>query len=495
MSVGALAEELVQRGHECVYLRSGMDYSLRPGMRIRRSEVWKGVGCYSLFNSPNLAPGNFNFRNVGTQVRCAAQAARVVAWVKAAAPDVVHIHALEGFSFDTVAAIRAAGFAVVITPHNYYYLCPQVDLLHDEKRVCTDYEGGVRCVGCLSHAPDPVRYRGWRKRYQTAERVFGPHALADLKSRMGHMRRWAGSLVGGRTGPVADEVEEGSRGEMPTPLPAAERDVEARLLAANGHLVVLNEYGERRRAAVEALNSANTVLCPSRFLSRVYGAFGVAADRLRVVPLGQPHFDEMNERARDGAFYERSPWNAGGGGWERPLRFAFFGNCFPNKGLATLCTAIQRLAPDVSARSHFVIRASGDDAAFRAAMRGFANVSFLGKYDLGQLVTTPGEYDVCVFPNMGLENSPLVVLEALNAGKFIIASDLGGPTDWVEPGRNGLLFRAGDCDALAGCIGRVVRGEVRLPSPKEIHAASRLRRFEEYVAEVEGCYEGVSVKK
>jgi len=483
LSVSELAASLVERGHTVLYLRSGMDYSLKPGMRIEMSEVWRGIGCFTLINSPNLAPGNLNFRNPQSQISLAKQATLVSNWVQAFSPDVIHIHALEGFPFDTIPALKTSGARIYITPHNYYYLCPQVDLLNKESQVCEDYEGGLRCTHCLDHAPDPASYITWRKRFQTAERLLGPHALTILKDRIEHTKRGLHRLL--ETNHVPTSPNGAPPREHPRILPGSAHDQNERLMAANDKLRSLNIYGARRTAGVAALNASDGVLCPSRFLLGVHKSFGVESRLLRHVPLGQPHFDGILQAAKSSYYYESSPWNPTS---PRPLRFAYFGNCYPNKGLATLCKTIELLPKTIAARSHFVIRASGDDEPFRQWMQGRSNVSFLGSYDLRQLLSSAGGYDVCIFPNMGLENSPLVVLEALHAGKFVIASQLGGPTDWIHPPRNGLLFPAGDCHALVSAITSLIRGLVYVPSPKAIHEASTLESFTSYSRHIETIY-------
>jgi glycosyltransferase involved in cell wall biosynthesis len=478
LNASETAGELVRRGHRVAYLQSGMDYSLRPGMRIELRETWRGVGCFSLVNSPNLAPGNFNFRNVRDQIGAASQADLVVAWARGLRAEVVHVQALEGFGFDTIVALRRAGLPVVVTPHNFYWLCPQVDLLADERTICEDYRGGERCVGCLSHAPDPDSYKAWRRRYQSAERALGPDALGRLKAQVNAARSRVAGLIAGTSGPVGEPQPS----PRPQPLPARPSDAAARLLANPTHLVACNDYGRRRLAAVDALHAADRILCPSRFLLSVYRAFGVDERLLCHVPLGQPHFDALRAAAERSPFAEDPPWRPGD---RRPLRLAYFGNCHPNKGLATLCAAIEAMPESLAARVHLLVRASGDHEPFRRWMEGRSNVSFLGGYDLRQLLSSPAEYDACIFPNAGLENSPFVVLESLHAGRAVIASDLGGPTDFIRHGENGLLFRCGSPEALVEAIDAVVEGRFMLPSPKGVHERSPLRSFKAYGDELE----------
>jgi glycosyltransferase involved in cell wall biosynthesis len=115
-------------------------------------------------------------------------------------------------------------------------------------------------------------------------------------------------------------------------------------------------------------------------------------------------------------------------------------------------------------------------------------VQFLGGYDLHHLAASGGEYDVGIMCHIWFENSPLVLLEHLHAGKFVVSTRLGGPVEWIRPNENGLFYPAGNPEELADCLRRLVVGEVPIPSPREIHAASALRSYAEYVAEVEGIY-------
>jgi len=482
LSVSELCAELVTRGWRVIYLRSGMEYSLRPSMRIEMKEIWRGVGCFSLINSPNLAPGNYNFRNVTDQVDHASQAAMVCAFVAAAGAGVVHAHSLEGFPLSLVGALRGS-CRVFITPHNYYYLCPQVDLLAHEREICEDFEGGLRCEDCLSHAPEPAAYRAWRRRYQSAERVMGPHALAVVKERFSYIKQWASSRRGVITNPATPAPP-----GRPVLLPARREDANITLLAAARRSVCgPGGYGQRRLAGIAALGAATGVLCPSRFLMEVHSAHGVRREVMGHVPLGQPHFDALAERARASPYYDSPAWSPTS---DRPLRIAYFGNCYPNKGLATLCAAVELLSDAQAARIQLTIRASGDDAPFRHWMRthGRGRVTFLGAYDIDSLLTSPDTYDICCFPNTGLENSPFVVLEALHAGRPVIASRLGGPTDFITHGENGLLFPSAHAPALAAAFGTVLAGDWTLPSPRRIHELSMLRTFKDYVDDLEGRY-------
>jgi len=72
-------------------------------------------------------------------------------------------------------------------------------------------------------------------------------------------------------------------------------------------------------------------------------------------------------------------------------------------------------------------------------------------------------------PSLWYENTPFSMLEALNFGLPVIASDVGGISEIVEHELNGLLFLPGDVSSLSDQV-------VRLAGDREL-----LRRLAEGV--------------
>ena len=273
LSASELATGLGLMGHHVVYLRSGMQYSLLGGPAIRPTESWRGIGCFGLFNSTNLCPASSNFRNMAQECASPRESKLIVDWLKAHRIQVVHIHSLEGYGLDVIGAIRDAGLPVVVTTHNYHYVCPQVDLLHNETDCCMDYDGGRRCVGCLE-APHPKKARRNRAILQSSERMVGFEITHTLRHTIKVLLRHSRSLLAGNTHtktPLAGDVvlpdPEAAHGFDPgsashpgtiehglgllvrdkidtlgrVPIDANERFLESRTV----QLQVLNDYGTR----------------------------------------------------------------------------------------------------------------------------------------------------------------------------------------------------------------------------------------------------------
>jgi glycosyltransferase involved in cell wall biosynthesis len=483
--VTQLSEELVKRGHRVVYLRSGMDHSLRSGMRIQREGDWRGVECFNLINSPNLS-GCYNFENVQHQIASPQQSRLVARFLKEQNVDVLHIHVFEGMAFDLVETVhREAGIPVVVTPHNYVALCPQLDLMHQERSVCDDYDGGRRCVDCL-RVPDFRWEAARRARVHSARRVLGSPLYDAIKPLGVRLVAAASRLLPKGSGRRQFEAPAppgtGFKEDLgPGQPPAHERLVSS----TDRHLVVLNDYGRRRLAGIAALNHADRILAPGRFLARVHQAMGVDPSRLRHVPLGLAHIDDLRQRTSQAADFENEPWRAG---HAKPLRLVYFGNCWVNKGLGILVDAMLALDEATRRRVELDIYASGDDRSFRDRLGARTNIRFHGSYSAKDQARALDAADVGVFAGIALENSPLVILEMLAAGRFVIASRRGAMEDFILEGRNGSFFPPGDFAALAAAIEKIVKGELLLPTRREAQEASPRRTLGEYVDQMQDVY-------
>jgi glycosyltransferase involved in cell wall biosynthesis len=76
-------------------------------------------------------------------------------------------------------------------------------------------------------------------------------------------------------------------------------------------------------------------------------------------------------------------------------------------------------------------------------------IEFCGTFPNDQIADVLGQLDVLVVPSLWYENTPLVVYSALAAHCPVLASDFPGMSEVVLHEQNGLVFPAGDINALA----------------------------------------------
>ena len=142
-------------------------------------------------------------------------------------------------------------------------------------------------------------------------------------------------------------------------------------------------------------------------------------------------------------------------------RLAVVGRLIPIKGHDVLLRALALLRdrlPEVT------LELAGDgplEPDLRASVTrlGLEDVvSFLGRVAPAAPVFERAE--VVVVPSFG-EGFGMVALEAMERGRPVVASDVGGLREIVEDGRTGLLVPSGDAEALAAAIAELARDPAR----------------------------------
>ncbi|HYD42339.1 MAG TPA: glycosyltransferase [Anaeromyxobacter sp.] len=86
---------------------------------------------------------------------------------------------------------------------------------------------------------------------------------------------------------------------------------------------------------------------------------------------------------------------------------------------------------------------------------GLRHVQFTGQLPWDDCQELLSRASFLVVPSICYENFPMVIAEAYACGRPVLASRLGALPELVHHGRTGLLFEAGDADALADALRRL----------------------------------------
>lgn len=130
----------------------------------------------------------------------------------------------------------------------------------------------------------------------------------------------------------------------------------------------------------------------------------------------------------------------------------FIGSLVKQKGVDVLLEAFDDV-PDAK----LVIIGDGEEGpSLRKLAKGREDIYFLGyREDLASVFEKTG---VLVLPSRQ-EGFGLVLLEAMKAGVPVVATNVGGITEIVEDGRNGILVEPENPKHLADAITRVIKDE------------------------------------
>jgi glycosyltransferase involved in cell wall biosynthesis len=201
-----------------------------------------------------------------------------------------------------------------------------------------------------------------------------------------------------------------------------------------------------RRSRNAAVLRARHVFTPSAYLRGLVVAWGIPADRVSVSPNPAPAVPELPPRDQLRLAYAM----------DGPT-LAFAGRLMAAKALDVGLRALA-LVPGAS----LVLVGDGPDRAGLERLRDElgldGRVRFLGALGRDDVLGIFHAADAVLLSSRW-ENFPHVVVEALAVGTPVVATAVGGVGEVLRDGENGLLVPAGDPEALAGAIRRLLDDE------------------------------------
>ena len=248
------------------------------------------------------------------------------------------------------------------------------------------------------------------------------------------------------------------------------------------------QYGERdfflrKRYLQMFFADVDLFISPSHFLAERFRSWGLPDEKLAVLENMPPERDgspfaeawtqpnEAPETLEPGSLSSRSvtapgatarlaqlrrPREGQRTGGLRMVRFGFFGQMSPLKGITVLMEAARRL--NTLGVSNAVIEIYGDYSSQplefqkvveEALEEAGENVVFHGAYDNSQVNALMQGIDAMVIPSTWWENSPVVIQEAFTNGKPVICSNIGGMAEKIVHGVNGMHFEVSRPASLA----------------------------------------------
>ena len=417
-----LAREFRARGHET--------YVLAPKRSVPINDIQPGeVEDYEFDGIPVRRVGRPTegpSRPYRLDYENEVMARRTREYMQEIKPDIVHAEHFQGLSASVIPVFKEFGVPLVYTATDFWTFCPVIDLYRHDGVMCEGPEL-THCIRCIAS-----RHHGTRMQV-TVEK------MPDLALRV------AGGLS------------------------------ETALSRASRSLRQVRALKERPGLIREKMEQVDHIIAYTGLMRDLLLANGIGRGKIEISPYGI-----------DTSHISRAPLERP---LSPPLRVGFVGTLAPHKGCDTLIRAFRRLPRELEATLD-IYGNLNRFKRFLKELRGLAGsderINFAGPFQRERVGQVLSELDVLVVPSRWYENQPGVILEAFAAGIPVVATDLGGMSEFVKHEENGLLFELENAEDLARQLRRL--GEEPGLTEKLRAGIGPVKTVEENVDELEVLY-------
>lgn len=449
---------------EATFLSSGISYDLfaKPP---RWAKIKHGINCdrsqrYEIINSGVLSPSHHSFGNK-RQVEHKETEQAFYDFIASTGPfDVIHFNNLEGLPAKVLELkSRWPDTRIILSLHNYYPVCPQVNLWHQEKENCLDFDCGKKCAVCLPNSIDEgLIRRANAVAFNMKKLGISPGTRIFDKLFSPAMR------VAKRVVRIVNKQK-----------------VEPKLL----HKIKspANKFNQRRISMVRLINTnCDKIICVSNRVGVVTAKFGISPALLHTSYIGTDHARKFTETKPNSAFL----------GEDGSLTLAYLGYMRMDKGFYFLLDALEALPDETAAKINLVICARKSDdhtmARLQKLSENYKSVSHADGYSHDQLDDLLDGVDVGVVPVLWEDNLPQVAIEMHARHIPLLTSDLGGAQ---EVGRTkSLVFKAGNIESFHLRIKNLLAGKIE-PTKYWENAMTPIS-LTEHVQELKSIYSDIA---
>lgn len=357
--------------------------------KVKQTNI-KNIKEFEIVNAPILAPSFFSFDKIEEYFKFDKSIDVILNFLKKEKFDIIHFNNLEGISAQVLSLKKFfPRTKFIISLHNYFPFCAQVNLWYRDYENCIDYLDGKKCKNCNIF---PVDYN--MKKFERSN-------LANLKHR--NLSKFLGKIYSCF---CKDDKKD----------------------------FLTEDYKFRRMNYVKLINeNVDIVVAVSKRVKKIAIDMGIDSNKCIVKYIGTKHAEYVNE-------YKNITNHNG------DITLGYLGYMRRDKGFYFFLDALENMPENISKFIGIVCAApiTDKDAYNRLKFLNnkFKFVKIYDGYKQENLKFILSEVSLGVVPVLWEDNLPQVALEFVAYGIPIITSNLGGAQELT--GSEHFIFEAGD---------------------------------------------------
>ncbi len=438
------------KGNNVYTLSGGTEYDLSRKCKICKLKVKNSVTeDYAIVNSPMLAPSKASFYDLNKYIKDEILKDVLKNFLHEKGPfDVIHIHSLEGLTLSCLKLKEEfSNTKFIISLHNYYPFCPQVNLWCENKKNCINYDDGKKCLNCGLGLP-------------VSGVVKKGYILNTYLKRLGMMKVYQKALKYCRKTYKKIYRKNIEKNEI-------KKSIE------NSSF----QFKNYREKNVQYINKyIDYVICVSARVKDIATGFGVNTEKCKVLYIGTNFASkQMNLPA----------YTYSGGCFS----IVYMGYMRRDKGFYFFLECLKRMPISISKQLRVIIAARYDDMDAVLNLKGIRNrfkaLELYNGYTHKNIHEIIKECNMGIVPVMWEDNLPQVAMELKAMGIPVLSSNLGGASELTKC--DAFCFQAGDCDSFVAKLKNIMDNPLLLKNYYE--DGIRLNTIDEHCCELNDIYQ------
>ncbi|RJX22061.1 MAG: glycosyltransferase [Ammonifex sp.] len=404
-----LAVEQRNQGHEVFLLMPG--YHGFPGSRTRVAffDHLDGLPVHQIVN-PNPVSIGLGIREPRAFM-CEFNKKLFVDYLSLARPDIIHVHSLIGLPKELLVAAKVVNIPVVFTAHDYFGICPTVNLWRYDNKICNNPLDFRTCQVCNERAPRASYLklvRNW------AYVKYGLRRTPKILKALTGGAKFARQILG-RSG-----KEHSTNADIVNEMVKCDH---------SGHYAILSDY------YFSILKMFDTIICGSSVSLETYESyFAMRKEKANITVVPLTHMEIRDNRTR----IDYRPL------FDGRVHFAYMGYLNNIKGFFRLIETFENLK---ALYDNWQLHIYGDYSGINTSVYDREHYFFHGKYSYKDLDGIFSNSSTLIVPSDCRETYSFVALEAFSYGIPVLLSSTVGFKDRIVNKKTGIVFgRDSECD-------------------------------------------------